>query len=116
MRIKGFSFIIMLLIFSIIFVIAGKYDTQINKENAINNSITESNKQYSLLSDTSSVNAIYESLSDSQIAEAIYNTNRETFDTIYKVNIVETYLINSEYYNSIPNCGNLDYLKTFTVL
>ena len=104
------------IIFICIFVYAGKYDTQINKENAISDSIVESNKQESLLGDSIAVNDIYNSLTDSQISEIIYNTNRETWDTIYKANIIETYLLNAEYYDSIPDDGNIRWLNNITIL
>lgn len=98
----------------LIVVLAGKYDTQINKENAIRDSIAESNKQYSLLGDSVAVEKIYNSLSDAQKAAILVDMDYSYNDTIYKVEIVRFYLLDSDYYNAVPN--DVTGLSAYTIL
>lgn len=103
-----------ILFFIAIFVIAGKYDTQINKENAIRDSIVESNKQYSLLGDSVAVEKIYNSLSNAQRIAIIVDMDYCHGDTIYKADIVRFYLLEGDYYDKVINDGSG--LNAYTIL
>ena len=98
----------------LIVVLGGKYDTQINKENAIRDSIAESNKQYSLLGDSVAVEKIYNSLSNAQRIAIIVDMDYCHGDTIYKADIVRFYLLEGDYYDKVINDGSG--LSAYTIL
>lgn len=95
-------------------VFGARYDTQINKENAIRDSIAESNKQYSLLGDSVAVEKIYNSLSNAQRIAIIVDMDYNHGDTVYKVDIVRFYLLEGDYYDKVINDGSG--LNAYTIL
>lgn len=114
MKKHSVEIVVFCIIFICIFVYAGRYDTQINKENAIRDSIVESNKQYSLLGDSVAVEKIYNSLSNAQRIAIIVDMDYCHGDTIYKADIVRFYLLEGDYYDKVINDGSG--LNAYTIL
>lgn len=96
--------VLLVILFIFVLILSGKENAQINKENALADSIATANAQTAIINDSIVIENTFSALSTQIIFDAAYNLDLEEVEIFTyedRLNIIQEYQANREYYNNL---------------